>query len=79
MTKVFLLMIYFVIYPLTFQQKYDLFQSSIYLTQFGTRFQPHDPIELLYTSSSVSSLFRCSMLCNQNRQCRTFDYDQSSL
>ncbi|CAF4138990.1 unnamed protein product, partial [Adineta steineri] len=27
----------------------------------------------------VSSLLRCSILCNQNRQCRTFDYDRSSL
>ncbi|CAF1077798.1 unnamed protein product [Adineta steineri] len=72
-------MIYFIVYPLTLQQQYNLFQSSIHLTQFGTTFQPPDPIELLNIFSSVSSLLRCSMLCNQNRQCRTFDYDLSSL
>ncbi|CAF0739986.1 unnamed protein product [Adineta steineri] len=79
MTSVFRLMIYFIVYPLTLQQQYNLFQSYIHLTEFGTTFQPPDPIELLNIFSSVSSLLRCSMLCNQNCQCRTFDYDQSSL
>ncbi|CAF2102139.1 unnamed protein product [Rotaria magnacalcarata] len=55
------------------------FQSRIRLTAFGTAFQPRNPIEILSSSSKIQSLFRCAMQCNQNRQCRTFDYDYLSL
>jgi hypothetical protein len=61
------------------QQQNPIFESSIHLTPFGTLFQPQNSIELLGTFSSITSLLRCTMLCNQNRQCRTFDYDQLSL
>jgi hypothetical protein len=79
MAKQFLLVIFFLVYPLSNQQQNLFFESSIRLTSFGTKFQPRNPIELLNTFSSIRSLLRCTMMCNQNRQCRTFDHDQSSL
>lgn len=61
------------------QQQNHIFQSSLYLTPFGTQFQPSNAVELLITFSNIRSILRCTMMCNQNRQCRTFDYDQSFL
>ena len=55
------------------------FESTIQLTAFGTQFQPRSAIEQLATFASIRSILRCAMQCNQNRQCRTFDYDSSSL
>ena len=78
MAKHLLLMLFFII-PASHQQQSQLFESSIQLTAFGTAFQPRNPIELLGTLSNVRSLLQCAMQCNQNRQCRTFDYDGSSL
>ena len=78
MAKHLLLMLFFAI-PASYQQQSQLFDSSVRLTAFGTAFQPQNSIELLGTFSNVRSLLRCAMQCNQNRQCRTFDYDQSSL
>jgi hypothetical protein len=78
MLKHLLLVLFFII-PVSHQQQSQSFESSIQLTAFGTAFQPRNPIELLGTSSNVRSLLRCAMQCNQNRQCRTFDYDRSSL
>ena len=77
-TKHLLLMLFFAV-PVSHQQQSQLFKSSIRLTTIGTAFQPRNPVELLGTFSNVRSLLRCSMQCNQNRQCRTFDYDRSSL
>ena len=57
----------------------QLFESSIELTAFGTAFQPRDVTELLETYSNIQRLVQCAVRCNQNRQCRTFDYDVSSL
>ncbi|CAM4775294.1 unnamed protein product [Rotaria magnacalcarata] len=48
------------------------------LGEWGTKFQPTDPSSLL-SQSNAKSLLRCSASCNLNRQCRTFDYDSSSL
>lgn len=79
MTRLFELAILFSVYLLSNQQQNHIFQSSLYLTPFGTQFQPSNSIELLGTFSNIRSILRCTMLCNQNRQCRTFDYDQSSL
>ena len=59
------------------QETQLMFQSSITLTPFGTAFLPCNPIELISTFYSVRSLLRCTMRCNQNRRCRTFDYDSS--
>ena len=73
-----LLMLCFVI-PASHQQQPHMFESSIELTTFGTVFQPRNPIEWLGISTNVHSMVECAMQCNQNRQCRTFDYDQSSL
>lgn len=60
------------------QQNSQLFESSIRLTPFGTAFEPRNSIESLAAFLRVQSLTRCAMQCNQERQCRTFDYDQSS-
>jgi hypothetical protein len=76
--KYLLLMLFFVI-PVSHQQQSQLFGSLIRLTEFGTAFQPRNPIEVLGTISNVRSLLQCAMQCNQNYQCRTFDYDESSL
>jgi hypothetical protein len=78
MVKHTLLMLFFVI-SASHQQQSQLFESSIRLTAFGTAFQPRNPIEVLGIFSNVPSLLQCAIQCNQNRQCRTFDYDQSSL
>ena len=77
-SKQFLSMVFLVMYSLSYQQQSQIFQSSIYLASFGTTFEPQNQIELLGTFSNIPSLIRCSMKCNQDRQCRTFDYDQSS-
>ena len=61
------------------EQHLHSFESSVKLSALGTQFQPQNPIELLATLSNVRSMLRCVMQCNQNRQCRTFDYDRSSL
>lgn len=79
MIKTFLLAIFFSLYSLSNQQQGGVFQSLFRLNRFGTQFQPQNSIELLDTISNVLSLFQCSMMCNLNRQCRTFDYDQLSL
>ena len=71
-------LLFFVIH-VSYQQQSQSFESSIKLTVLGTRFQPRNPIELLATLSNVRSILPCAMRCNQNRQCRTFDYDSSSL
>ena len=73
-----LLILCFVI-PASYQQQSHMFESCIELAAFGTVFQPRNPIELLGISSNVGSILQCAMQCNQNRRCRTFDYDQSSL
>lgn len=78
MAKQFLLVLFFVI-PASYQEQSQFFESSMQMTAFGMKFQPRDPIELLGTFANVRSLLRCAMKCNQNRQCRTFDYDQASL
>jgi hypothetical protein len=79
MSKQFILMMLFLVHSSLHQQQNIFFESSINLIPFGTRFQLKNSIELLGTFSSIRSLLRCTMMCNQNRQCRTFDYDQSSL
>jgi hypothetical protein len=71
-------MIFLLIPSSSYQQQSQLYESAMYLTSFGTAFQPHNQIELLSTLSNTRSLLYCSMQCNQNRQCRTFDYDQTS-
>ena len=78
-TGLFELAILFSIYLLSNQQQNHIFQSSLYLTPFGTQFQSSNAIELLGILPNIRSILRCTMMCNQNRQCRTFDYDQSSL
>jgi hypothetical protein len=55
-----------------------IFESSFKVTAFGTVFQARHPSELLLTLSNSQSLMRCLMQCNQNLQCRTINYDQSS-
>lgn len=79
MAKYFLLTIFISVYPLSNQQRNLCFESSIRLTPIGSKFQPKDSIELLGTLSNTPSIMQCAINCNQNRQCRTFDYDQSSL
>ncbi|CAF4459491.1 unnamed protein product [Rotaria socialis] len=74
MEKYFLWIIFFYSHLLPSLHS-QIFQSRIYLTAFGTAFQPRSPIEILSSSSQIQSLFRCAMQCNQNRQCRTFDYN----
>ena len=78
MSKNLRVMLFLVVFSVSFQQQSQISQSSIYLTAFGTTFEPRNQVELLRTLSNVQSLIRCSMKCNQDRQCRTFDYDQSS-
>lgn len=73
----FLLTIFFSVYPSLHQQQ-SFFESNFLLTEFGTAFQPRNSIELLGTFSNVPSLLQCAIKCNQNRQCRTLDYDQLS-
>jgi hypothetical protein len=75
-TKWLLIMIIFSIHLSLYEQQMLLFESSIHLTQFGNGFQPMNSIELIDISSNTQSILRCAMKCNQNRQCRTFDYDQ---
>ena len=70
--------LFFLMCSSSYQQQSQIFQSSIYLTPFGTAFEPQNPIELLGTFSNILSLTHCSLQCNQDRQCRTLDYDQSS-
>ncbi|CAF3673924.1 unnamed protein product [Rotaria socialis] len=74
MEKYFLWIIFFYSHLLPSLHS-QIFQSRIYLTAFGTAFQPRSPIEILSSSSQIQSLFRCAMQCNQNRQCCTFDYN----
>ena len=57
----------------------NFFESSIRLIPFGSKFQPRNLNELLNTFSSTRSWLQCAIMCNRNRQCRTFDYDQPSL
>ena len=78
MLKHLLLELFFII-SVSGQQQSQSFESSIRLTAFGTAFQPQNSVELLGTFSNVRSLLQCAMQCNQNRQCRTFDYDRLSL
>ena len=78
MSQYFLWTLFFLMYSSSYQQQSQIFQSSIYLTPFGTAFEPRNSIELLATFSNIRSLIYCSMKCNQDRQCRTLDYDQSS-
>ena len=54
------------------------FESSIYLSRWGVQFQPRHPLELLSVLFASPSILRCSIQCNRNRRCRTFDHDQSS-
>ncbi|CAF4990846.1 unnamed protein product, partial [Rotaria socialis] len=54
------------------------FQSYIWLSDWGTKFQPSVQSSLL-SQCNAPSLLRCSSSCNLNRECRTFDYDSSSL
>ena len=68
----------FLLVFLTPQPSEPIFQSSISLTPLGTAFLPGESIELVDVFYSVRSLIRCTMQCNQNRRCRTFDYDSSS-
>ena len=75
----YLVLMLFLVIHVSLQQQSQLFESSIHLTEFGTAFQPPNPIELLGTFANVRSLLRCAMQCNENRRCRTFDYDRSSL
>ena len=77
-SKYFLLTIFLLTRSPSYQQQSAIFQSSFHLTAFGTAFQPRNQIELLGIFSSIPTLLKCSMQCNQNRQCRTFDYDQST-
>ncbi len=77
--KLLELLIFLSVYLPSNQQQNFAFESYIQLTSFGTKFQPRNSIELLGTYSNIQSSLQCSMMCNQNRQCRTFDYDQSSL
>jgi hypothetical protein len=79
MAKLLELIILLSVYLPSNQQQNLAFQSFIQLTPFGTKFQPRNSIELLDTYTNIRSLLQCSMPCNQNRQCRTFDYDQSTL
>ncbi|CAF1139607.1 unnamed protein product, partial [Didymodactylos carnosus] len=55
-----------------------MFDSHIELTNPGIEFQPANEIELLSTDINVKSLMICASWCNQNPQCRTFDYQSSS-
>ncbi|CAF4048940.1 unnamed protein product, partial [Adineta steineri] len=55
-----------------------LFESYIQLSQLSSQFQPANSIELLETQS-VSSFMQCGYICNRNIQCRTFDYNSSSM
>ena len=71
--------IIFVTIHASYQQQSKSFESLIKLSIFCTRFRPQNPIRLVANLSNVRSLLRCAMQCNQNRQCHTFDYDQSSL
>ena len=74
-----LLLTLWIIISTSQQQHPYLFESTVQLTTFGTLFQPRHPVESLGSFSNIQSLFKCVMRCNQNRQCRTFDYDRSSL
>lgn len=78
MSKYLLLILGFIINA-SCQRQSQSFQSFIKLAVYGTAFQPHHPIELLSNLSNIQSIFKCAMHCNRNRQCRTFDYDRSSL
>lgn len=77
--RTYLVLTLFFFIPASYQQQSHMFESSIQLTEFGAAFQPRHPIELLGIFPDVRSQLRCAMLCNQNRRCRTFDYDRSSL
>ena len=55
-----------------------LFESSVRLTASGTEFQPNHPMEWLVTVPSLPSALHRAQQCNQNRPCRTFDYDRVS-
>lgn len=59
-------------------ERSPIFESSFKITAFGTVFQPRHPNELLVPLSNSRSLMRCLMQCNENLQCRTINYDQSS-
>ena len=78
MSKHFLVTMTLLIYSSSHQELSATFQSLTDLTPFGTAFQPRQQIELLGTFANIQSLTICLIHCHQNRQCRTFDYDESS-
>ena len=71
-------LIYFSLILFSYGRCSRIFESAFKITAFGTVFRPRHPNELLVPLSSSRSLMRCLMQCNQNLQCRTINYDQSS-
>ena len=51
--------------------------SLIVFHSQGTRFIPHNPLQLLRTISSIGSKLNCAHLCHENPSCRTFAFDAS--
>jgi hypothetical protein len=70
--------IIFTIIRLPSYQASNIFESTIRLTPLGRAFRARRSIELLNILVNVQSLTYCSMSCNQNPRCRTFDFDQST-
>lgn len=60
-----------------FQAVHTYYKSTITKSSKGVQFLPVNPIELLSTTWELSFM-RCLKQCNQNPQCRTFDFDTQS-
>lgn len=48
------------------------------LSTMGNQFQAADSIELLGTFANIHAVIPCTMLCYENIQCRTFDFNSNS-
>jgi hypothetical protein len=71
-------MIIVMIISLPYHQASNIFESLIHLTPMGNAYEPRYSIELLKLLGNMKSLLHCSMFCNQDPRCRTFDFDQST-
>ena len=56
---------------------HTIYQSAIHLSSHGFEFQPQHNVQLMQESMTQNRLL-CSVACNQQRFCRTFDYDSTS-
>ncbi|CAF2112172.1 unnamed protein product [Rotaria magnacalcarata] len=54
-----------------------IYSSTFSLSLQGHEFQPQYGVQLIF-NETAESLLLCSVVCNQNPSCLTFDYDSSS-